>query len=195
MLDVGGESTRPRGPYGEGAQPLPAEEELRRVLPVVQLIAGQHAAATIFTRFIPAFDPDEPQGSWRRYYRRWSEMTLSHLAPGLVELVPPLARLAPPAVVVDKRVYSPFSEQLLPRLLRERRIDSLVVTGAETDMCVLATVLGAVDQGYRVVLAEDGLCSSCDATHDALMTLYHRRFDQQIEIADSATILASWQGG
>lgn len=168
---------------------------MRRVLPVVQRIAEQHAAATIFTRFIPAFDPDELAGSWRRYYRRWREMTLSHLAPDLVELVPPLARLVPPASVIDKRVYSPFSEHRLPRLLRARRIDSLVITGAETDMCVLAAVLGAVDHGYRVVLAEDGICSACDATHDALMTLYHRRFDQQIEIADSATILASWQDG
>jgi nicotinamidase-related amidase len=163
-----------------------------RVLPVVQRIAERHAEATIFTRFIPAHDADELPGSWRRYYRRWSEMTLSHLAADLVELVPPLARLVPPAAVIDKRVYSPFTERRLPRLLQQRRIASLVITGAETDMCVLATVLDAVDRGYRVVLAEDGLCSSCDETHDALMLLYHRRFDQQIEIADSATILHSW---
>ena len=164
-----------------------------RVLPIAERIAAQHAAATIFTRFIPAFDPDELAGSWRRYYHRWNEMTLSRLAPGLIELVPPLARLAPPAMVLDKRVYSPFSEGELPRLLRARATASLVITGAETDMCVLATVLDAIDRGYRVVLAEDGLCSSCDATHDALMTLYRSRFSQQIEIADSATILASWQ--
>jgi nicotinamidase-related amidase len=163
-----------------------------RVLPVVERIAERHAPATIFTRFIPAHDTDELPGSWRRYYRRWSEMTLSHLAPDLVELLPPLARLAPPATVIDKRVYSPFTEHQLPRLLQQRRIASLVITGAETDMCVLAAVLDAVDRGYRVVLAEDGLCSSCDATHDALMMLYHRRFDQQIEIADSVTILHSW---
>ncbi|MGH7060411.1 MAG: cysteine hydrolase family protein [Stellaceae bacterium] len=117
------------------------------------------------------------------------------MRPKLVELVPSLARLAPPAAVIDKRVYSPFSECQLQRLLRERGVDSLVITGAETDMCVLAAVLDAVDHGYRVVLAEDGLCSSCDATHDALMSLYHRRFDQQIEIAASATILAAWQSG
>jgi dihydropteroate synthase len=39
MLDVGGESTRP------GAEPVPADEELARVLPVVAGLAG--AAATI----------------------------------------------------------------------------------------------------------------------------------------------------
>ena len=35
LLDVGGESTRP------GAEPVPAEEELRRVLPVIQALAAQ----------------------------------------------------------------------------------------------------------------------------------------------------------
>ncbi|MGE5271769.1 MAG: cysteine hydrolase family protein [Thiohalocapsa sp.] len=165
---------------------------LKRVLPVVVRIAEQHPAQTIFTRFVPAYDPDELPGSWRRYYRRWHEMTLSRLDPRLIELVPPLARLAPPAAVVDKRVYSPFSERRLPRLLRAMGIETLVITGAETDMCVLATVLGAVDHGYRVVLVADGLCSSSDETHDALMTLYRRRFGEQIETADSATILANW---
>lgn len=77
-------------------------------------------------------------------------------------------------------------------LLRRRRIDSLIITGAETDVCVLAAVLNAVDLGYRVVLATDALCSSSDETHDALLTLYRGRFSQQIETADAATILAAW---
>ncbi len=56
--------------------------------------------------------------------------------------------------------------------LRGRGADSLVITGAETDVCVLAAVLDAVDLGYRVVLATDARCSSSDETHDALLTLY-----------------------
>src|SRR5207253_455819 len=98
---------------------------MQRVLPLVTRIAEAHAPQTIFTRFIPAHDPDELPGSWRRYYRRWQELTLARLDPRLVELVPPLARLVPPATVIDKRVYSPFSELQLPRLLRRRRIDTL----------------------------------------------------------------------
>ena len=82
-----------------------------------------------------------------------------------------MAALAPPAEVIDKRVYSPFSEPQLGDLLRRHRIDSLVITGAETDVSFLAAVLDAVDLGYRVVLATDALCSSSDATHDALLTL------------------------
>ena len=83
----------------------------------------------------------------------------------------------------------------MPDLLRRRRTDGLVITGAETDVCVLAAVLDAVDLGYRVVLATDALCSSSDATHDALLTLYRNRFGQQIETITSEALLASWNCG
>ncbi|CEF48991.1 unnamed protein product [uncultured bacterium] len=43
LLDVGGESTRP------GSDPVPAEEEMRRVLPVVQALAGDGLAVSIDT--------------------------------------------------------------------------------------------------------------------------------------------------
>jgi nicotinamidase-related amidase len=165
---------------------------MTRVLPVVTRIAERHPLRTIFTRFIPPRRPDGMPGSWQRYYERWRDLTLERIDPRLIELIPQLAALAPPAEMIDKRVYSPFSEPRLSDLLRRRRIDSLVITGAETDVCVLAAVLDAVDLGYRVVLATDALCSSSDATHDALLTLYRNRFGQQIETASSETILACW---
>ena len=47
IIDVGGESTRP------GAAPVPVEEELRRVLPVVTGLAAQGARVSIDTRRAP----------------------------------------------------------------------------------------------------------------------------------------------
>jgi nicotinamidase-related amidase len=165
---------------------------MERVLPIVMRIAQHSPAQTIFTRFVPPSRPDQMAGSWQRYYERWREVTLERIDPRLIELIPGLAALAPPAEIIDKHVYSSFSEPQLPELLRGRNVDSLVITGAETDVCVLAAVLDAVDLGYRVVLATDALCSSSDATHDALLALYRSRFSQQIETATSETILASW---
>ena len=66
------------------------------------------------------------------------------------------------------------------------------MTGSETDVCVLGTVLGAVDHGFRVILVRDGVCSSSDAGHDALLEVYHRRFSLQIETADAETVLSRW---
>src|SRR5947208_16400115 len=84
---------------GEGPWPTPWME---RVLPVVTELAGRHPERTVFTRFITPRRPDELPGMWQRYYTRWREATREHLDPELLELLPPLARLCPPAVVIDK---------------------------------------------------------------------------------------------
>ena len=165
---------------------------MRRVLPVVRRVAERHAGRTIFTRFMPPTRPEELPGTWRHYYERWPQMTLERLEPGMVELLDPLRALVPPAVVVDKSFYSPFHETGLIDLLREREVDTLVMTGAETDVCVASAVLDAVDYGFRIVLVKDGCCSSSDATHDGLLELYSSRFSSQIEVADAETVLASW---
>jgi nicotinamidase-related amidase len=165
---------------------------MQRILPEVVRLVEAHPDRTIFTRFLPPRRPDDARGAWRRYYERWRDVTLDSADPRWMELAPDLARFVPPAAVVDKRVYSPFSTRTLEQLLRSKESDALVISGGETDVCVLATVLGAVDRGYRVVLASDAVCSASDRTHDALMTLYRERFAEQIETATTETILANW---
>jgi nicotinamidase-related amidase len=165
---------------------------MKRVTPLVAEIAAHHPERTIFTRFIPPKHPEEMQGTWRAYFERWRHLTRSRIDPGLLELVTPLQRFVPPAAVLDKRFYSPFHGTGLAERLRERGCDALIISGAETDMCVLAAVLDAVDLGLRVVLPVDALCSSSDEKHDAMLQLYRDRFSIQIETADTETILANW---
>jgi nicotinamidase-related amidase len=49
--------------------------------------------------------------------------------------------------VFDKTVYSAFGNPQLHQHLRERQIDTLIVSGSETDVCVLSSILAAVDYG------------------------------------------------
>ena len=51
---------------------------------------------------------------------------------------------------------------------------------------------GAVDYGYRVVLATDALCSSSDETYDASLKVYYERYGQQVETATTDLILQHW---
>ena len=117
---------------------------------------------------------------------------VASLDPALLELVPTLARSVPPATVIDKTRYSAFVGTQLHPVLQERSARDLIITGSETDVCVLASVLDAVDLGYRVIVVHDGVCSSSDEGHDALMKLYHRRYSLQIETADAETVLRRW---
>lgn len=164
-----------------------------RVLPQVERISRAHAAQTVFTRFIPARNAVQAHGAWRRYYERWSSMTLDQLDADMAELLPSLAELVPPAQVFDKTHYGPWLEGDLDGQLKTRGIDTLVVTGGETDVCVLAAVLGAVDLGYRTILVTDALCSSSDETHDAMMTLYRSRYGYQIETVSTDVMLEGWR--
>jgi nicotinamidase-related amidase len=174
----------PEGPW--------ATPWMERVLPVVADLAARHPERTVFTRFITPQRANDMPGMWQRYYARWRETTRERLDPRLLDLLPALASLCPPATVIDKTRYSGFAEPRLLAHLQAREADGLIITGSETDVCVLATVLGAVDFGYRVILVQDGVCSSSDEGHDALMKIYHRRYTEQIEVADAGTIIARW---
>ncbi len=164
-----------------------------KVVPQVRSLVAAWPGRTVFTRFVPAERPGQGVGTWRRYYERWAGMTLERLGREMVELIPDLAAFVPPAVVFDKRVYSPWYESALHAELQRQSVDTLVVSGGETDVCVLSTVLGAIDRGYRIVIATDALCSSSDEAHDALLTVYETRYSQQVEAVTTEVILEAWK--
>jgi nicotinamidase-related amidase len=164
-----------------------------RVLPVIIDLLERFASRTIFTRFVPPPRPDDTFGMWRAYYEKWDNATQVKLQPGLIDLVPPLQRFVPPARIFDKPVYSAFAGGHLHALLAESGINTLVLSGAETDVCVLSTVLSAVDLGYRIIIVQDALCSSADEGHDALLQLYRHRFDLQIELTTAEQLVEFWR--
>ena len=165
---------------------------MTRVLPVVEALAERAPSLTIFTRFIPPVRAEDMPGRWQAYYAKWREVTREKVDPSLIELMPSLKRFVPPAAVLDKMVYSAFADGALAARLEADRVNTLIVTGSETDVCVLASVLGAVDRGYRVIVVRDAVCSSSDESHDALLELYQRRFAVQIEVADAEEIIRRW---
>jgi ureidoacrylate peracid hydrolase len=83
----------------------------------------------------------------------------------LPELMP-----EPGDVVVSKHRYSGFFETDLDRLLRERGIDTLIVTGCTTSVCVESTIRDAFYRDYRCVLLAD--CTAEPLGSDASRTNY-----------------------
>lgn len=166
---------------------------MEKVLPAIASIVSRHRDRTIFTRFITPQKPEDRPGQWQAYFQHWRQATRDHLPPSALDLVPALARYVPPARIVDKPAYSAFSNPQLSDLLVEKSISSVVITGAETDVCVLSTVLSAVDLGFRVVIVEDALCSSSDIGHDALMTMYRTRFHGQVDLVTAEGLAEFWR--
>ena len=202
---MAGRSTLRDEPLGDGAVHLCVDVQrlflpgsewgldwMPRVLPNVVALAEAAPEATVFTRFVPARHPGAGHGAWARYWTRWASMTLAAIDTARVELVEPLSRLVPPATVLDKSVYSPWLGSGLHARLRARGCATLVVSGGETDMCVLSAVLGAVDLGYRTILVSDAVCSTSDEAHDAMLALFSERYGQHVEVAATAEVRELW---
>lgn len=162
---------------------------LAAIIPVVTAISERFAEQTLFTRFITPRTPTEAHGAWRHYFQHWRSVALDTLDPALLALVEPLSRLAPPAAVIDKTAYSAFTAPAFAAALAERRVDTLIVSGVETDVCVLATVLDAIDAGYRVIVVADAVASFSAAGHRAVLEAVLPRFDQQVETVSATELL------
>lgn len=79
-----------------------------------------------------------------------------------VELAPPLAPL-PEDYVIPKRRYSAFVGTDLDLILRDNHIDTLVLTGTKTNVCIRATAQDAFEHNYRVIVPRE--CVSTDKPH------------------------------
>lgn len=164
-------------------------QALSGIVPPIRRLLEAKPDNAIFSRFIPVQRPDQAQGMWQRYYRRWRSVTLDQLDAAQVDVI---AELKPWARRTgDKPGYSAFgSADIRAAALGARDV---ILSGVETDVCVLATAIEAMEAGLRVVLATDALASSSQACHAKALDILHDRFDEQIEVATVDQILASWR--
>ncbi|MGR8964478.1 cysteine hydrolase family protein [Rhizobium leguminosarum] len=163
------------------------------ILPNVLALSQARPFDTIFVRFVVPQNAEDAKGRWKNYYRRWSSVTLDELDATVLDLVAPLAAIAGPGSIVDKETYSVFGSPGFARRLQNSGTDTLIFSGVETDVCVYASVLDAVDAGYRVILAEDALGSGDMKAHAMVTEILVPRLSEQIEIFSTEAILDLWR--
>lgn len=165
---------------------------LASILPNVTRLSTALHSHTLFARFIVPQTAEAAEGSWRRYYQRWSMITGSSHDPSLHELVEPLLPLADQTNVFDKRGYSVFAGTDLDQRLRHQQVDTLIFSGIESDVCVYSSVMAAIDLGYNVVVAADALASADDHAHKAVLDILAPRLPEQISVMSTQAILDNW---
>jgi nicotinamidase-related amidase len=89
-----------------------------------------------------------------------------------VDVVPELAP-EPAELVVRKHWYDAFAGTPLDGALRAQGVRSLVVM---TDICVLATVVGAFNREYRVTVVEDGVATLWPEIQRATLDIVRRAY-------------------
>lgn len=105
-----------------------------------------------------------------------------------------IAALAPRdgEAVVHKRWYDAFAGSELDGVLRAREVTSLVVTGTMTDICVLATVVGAFNHEYRVTVVEDGVATLWPEIQRATLDIVRRAYGRVVPAKVVADEMAAW---
>jgi biuret amidohydrolase len=101
----------------------------------------------------------------------WQRGTYEH------EIIADLKPL-PNELVIDKNASSPFNGTGIDQLLHNMELETLVVAGAATDMCVETTARDAADRGYNVIVVEDATATFFAEHHRAALSALARVYTQ-----------------
>jgi len=74
-------------------------------------------------------------------------------------------------IVIDKPGYSAFEHTTLQQVLTTRGIETLIITGITTEVCVSSTLRAAADRGYRCITVGDACASGDPALHRAALAM------------------------
>ena len=68
------------------------------------------------------------------------------------------------------------------------KIETLVIAGIASDMCVFMTALDAADRGFHVIIADDACTTIDPGSHEAAMLMFRRVWG----ITKSTSEVLSW---
>ena len=78
----------------------------------------------------------------------------------------------PNDLVVEKRRFSAFWGTRLDSRLKDKGIDTLVVTGISTPVCVLTTALDGLAYAFHMIILEDCCAALRPSDHAAVVEVY-----------------------
>lgn len=109
-----------------------------------------------------------------RHYKNDPELQLwnNHMMAGsygvqIIDEVSPI----PGDSIVYKNRFNGFVNSTLDKTLRQMQINTVIMTGWRSDVCVAQTAIEAFYRGYRVAVADDGVNSTTEAEHRQGMKL------------------------
>lgn len=112
-----------------------------------ELMEAEIIEQTAFTRFAA---PESPRGTWRQYNEEYAEINSDRYLNEIVKELQPHAARYP---VYDKHVYSSFK---IPELVQlASRAEHVLLGGVVAECCILATLMEAIDLGYKVIYLAD----------------------------------------
>jgi nicotinamidase-related amidase len=97
----------------------------------------------------------------------------------------------PGELVLNKNTGGPLNSTKLDQILNNAGINSLVVCGLTSAVCVTQTAREAADRGFRVLVVEDGCTELSEEMHQAALLTFKYVFGQVRTAADVIRFLAT----
>jgi len=92
--------------------------------------------------------------------------------------------------VFEKRTYSGFFETELGLLIREMDVDTIVLTGLDTNICVRHTAADGFFRGYKIVVPKDATEALSEKEYQQGLEYIKKVYDG--EITEIEQIIARW---
>jgi nicotinamidase-related amidase len=95
--------------------------------------------------------------------------------------------IRPEDAQITKKRYSAFIQDSsnIERHLRDRGIDTLLITGTATNVCCESSARDAMMLNFKVIMVSDGLATHTDAEHNATLTNFYGQFGD-VQTVDEA---------
>jgi len=91
------------------------------------------------------------------------------------------------SVLIKKTTYDPWFETRMNRILSEKRLKNLIITGTVSNICVMHTVAGAALRNYGVIVPQD--CVAALNPDDQMFALKQFQSVYQARIVNSEDVI------
>jgi len=155
----------------------------RDIVPNVNRLADATRRAGGTVIWIQTHSGPESKDFWSVYYERVTpqngEKRVTGMSPGGSGFdIWPELDVRPEDPIVPKTRYSAFipSPSKLEATLRERGLDTLLITGVSTCTCCESTARDAMMLNFRTMMISDGCAAPDDELHNATLNQFYLQF-------------------
>jgi len=151
-----------------------------------------HSRPVVFTRFVAGPSPTlvwnwSPElappvcSCWPGFMRAYGDIEGERDCVAVIDELSPL----PGEAQVDKYGYNAFHRTRLTDLLGAHGVDTVLITGTVTQICVEDTARGAFHEGFKTVVVSDAVSSYAPELHRASLQTLAMKFGRVMTAAEA----------
>jgi maleamate amidohydrolase len=166
--------------FTEGDSVFPGGDFRREMAQTLRLLEAARGAFPVFFTTL-AYGPDMKDAGWWATKVPW--LRACQAATRWVEIDPALG-VRPEETVIVKKFPSAFHGTDLDARLAAHGIDTLIVAGCTTSVCVRATVVDALQHGYRPLVAAEAVGDFVPEVHQIHLLDLDARYADVLGVED-----------